>query len=786
MISRRWTLCITLLCFSSAWLSWRLLSAPLAYAQDAGSAGTIKAESRLVLVDSVVTDKKRNYIRDLTAKDFRVWEDNKEQAITSFSFESENGSAPSQRHYLVLFFDTSSMEFGDQAHARDAAAKFIDANAGPNRLIAIVEFGGVLKITQNFTADASRLKKVVGGLKSSDVNSNPESADNIAGIAGPPAGPEVASLANPPSSGFPSLSTAEADFGARSVLMALRDVAKSLQAVPGRKTLVMLTSGFPLTLELESELTATIDACNKYNVAVYPIDVRGLTVEMPTGPSGAELKWPSGAAPAHVRPATLTYLGDRMPPAHLLLVQHGGPGGGGGGGVGGGHPGGGGGGGGAGSGGGGHGGSPGGSGGGSRGPSGGGTRGTGGTPTGVRGAGTVMPVSNYYNSNFQPHDIVPSFPPSASDNQQVLYALASGTGGFVILNTNDLLGGMQRIAAELSEYYILGYVPADLPEGSCHTLRVKVDRGGTEVRSRSGYCNVKPVDLLAGKPEEKNLENAAQGTQPGTIPAAMAAPFFYTSPNTARVNMVMDIPTNSIKFDKVKGKMHATVNVLGLASKPDGSIAGRFSDAISLDFDDKKQVEEFARQPYPYQNQFDLACGQYTLKVVFSSGGEGVGKIELPLNIDPYDGKGMSLSAMALSKEIRRVSDLATGLDAALMEDRTLLITQGLEIVPTAVYHFKTTDPAAIYAEVYEPLLIGREHLQVGFELKVVDKTGVEKFDTGMQNAEPYMKTGSPVIALGLKLPVATLGPGSYRVALQAIDSAGNKTLARSAEFEVE
>ena len=770
MTSRRLTLWIVLLCLASGWMSWRLLSAPVARAQDAGT--TLKAEARLVLVDTVVTDKKGNYIRDLTAKDFRVWEDNKEQTVTSFSFESDNGSSPNQRHYLVLFFDNSSMEFGDQARARDAAAKFIDANAGPNRLMAIVEFGGVLRITQNFTADAVRLKKVVSGIKTSAVASNQASSDNtIPSIPNPQGGVEVASLGTPVL-GMPTLGNIEADFGARSVMIALRNLAKNLSAVPGRKTLVMLTSGFPLTLELESELSAVIDACNKYNVAVYPIDVRGLFVPpMPSGPSSrVEPGRPAPADSARLVTATFKYLGDEVPQPHLVFVQHGGGGGGGGGHAGGG---------GGGTGGGTHGGGTGGTGGGTHGS-------TGGTTGGARGGGLAAPVSNYYNSNFQPQSIVPSFPPSATDNQQVLYALASGTGGFVILNTNDLLGGMQKIAAELSEYYLLGYTPASTPEGSCHILRVKVNRGDTEVRSRSGYCNVKPVDLLAGKSVEKDLENQANGTQPGTVSAPLAAPFFYTSANTARVNLVMDIPSNSIKFEKVKGKMHATVNVLGIAAKPDGSVAARFSDAVNLDFEDKKGVEEFAKQPFPYENQFDLASGQYTLKIVFSSGGEGFGKIEVPLSIDPYDGKGLSLSSMALSRDVRKVSDLATGLDAALMEDRTLLISNGLEIVPAAVYHFKKTDVGAVYAEVYEPLLVGADHPQVGFELKVVDKAGAEKFDTGLQNAESFMKAGSPVIALALKLPVAKLDPGSYRVALQAVDSAGNKSKSRTADFEVE
>ncbi len=47
----------------------------------------------------------------------------------------------------------------------------------------------------------------------------------------------------------PSLSNAEADFGIHTVLLALRSLAKGLSTVPGRKTLVMLTSGFPLTVE---------------------------------------------------------------------------------------------------------------------------------------------------------------------------------------------------------------------------------------------------------------------------------------------------------------------------------------------------------------------------------------------------------------------------------------------------------------------------------------------------------------------------------------------------------
>src|ERR1700691_3946038 len=178
MRDSRLVLLIGLICLASCLLFPELGSDhPIAHAQQPAAAGTgdvptIRTETRLVLVDTVVTDKKGNYIRDLAQKDFKVWEDGKEQPITSFSFEESTGSPNAKPRYMVLFFDNSTMDFGDEAKARDAAAKFIDANAGPGRLIALADFGGTVKISQNFTSDAQRLKQVVMGLKTSAVSPN--------------------------------------------------------------------------------------------------------------------------------------------------------------------------------------------------------------------------------------------------------------------------------------------------------------------------------------------------------------------------------------------------------------------------------------------------------------------------------------------------------------------------------------------------------------------------------------------------------------------------------------
>jgi hypothetical protein len=398
-----------------------------------------------------------------------------------------------------------------------------------------------------------------------------------------------------------------------------------------------------------------------------------------------------------------------------------------------------------------------------------------------------MPTnSGLANPYTQSRQIIPPFPPSASTNQQVLYQLADGTGGFVILNTNDLLGGMEKIAKDQSQYYSLGYKPSDSPEGSCHTLKVKVERGGMVVRSRSGYCNVRPRDLLAGNSIEKELETRATTEMPGNVDVSVRTPFFYTSPNTARVILAMDIPSKAIRFEKENGKQHSAVNVLGIAYRPDNTIAARFSDTVNLDFEKKDEVKDFEKQPFHYENQFDLAAGQYSLRVVFSSRNESFGKSVVPLVIDAYDGKKLTLSALVLSNDVRSASD-STDLDAALLEDRKPLVVHGMQLVPSASDHFKKTDKAAVYLEVYAPALLSPDPPKFGLEMRITDrKSGMKKIDVGVTDTANEIRPGNPVVPFGLKLPVNSLEPGSYRVELRALDSKGSDTGFRSADFDVE
>src|SRR5580700_5309666 len=265
----------------------------------ANTGTVIKTETRLVVVDAVVTDKKDNYGKDLKQKDFKVFEDGKDQTIKTFSFEADPSSPlNNQKHYLVLFFDNSTMNISDQARARQAAEKFIDKNAGPNRLMAIVNFSGSLEMAQNFTDDADRLRQVVHGVKLPALSSNPGNGGaRLPGLAG---------------------------FGARNMILGLQSLAKGMADVPGRKILVLLTAGLPPTTEIRYDIEAAVSVCNKANVAIYPIDVRGLFTVSPSmmGPGTGRGRGPGGGGgggaalptPSRVRTALLALADGLRPP----------------------------------------------------------------------------------------------------------------------------------------------------------------------------------------------------------------------------------------------------------------------------------------------------------------------------------------------------------------------------------------------------------------------------------------------------------------------------------------
>jgi hypothetical protein len=276
----------------------------------------------------------------------------------------------------------------------------------------------------------------------------------------------------------------------------------------------------------------------------------------------------------------------------------------------------------------------------------------------------------------------------------------------------------------------------------------------------------------------------------------MQIPYFYTSPNIARVNVAMEIATSDVKFEKEPklGKLHGVINVLGIASNAEGAVAARFSDVVKFDFDNQAQVDAFKQAKYHYENQFDIASGKYTLKVVFNSGGEGFGKVETPLMIDTYDGKSFMLSAFALSEKYGPAAQMGSLLDAALIEDRTPLITHGLQVIPSGTNAVKKGGKPAVYLEVYEPLEAQEKppgEIAIALQVLILDPkaNNAVKADSGLFRIPMPDKTGSPVVSFATALPVDAVEPGSYSLQIKAfdfLDGKPQKAIQRSMPIVIE
>jgi VWFA-related protein len=76
-----------------------------------------------------------------------------------------------------------------------------------------------------------------------------------------------------------------------------------------------------------------------------------------------------------------------------------------------------------------------------------------------------------------------------ADAQQILFNLASETGGRAVLNGNDIRPDLAKIAGDLRSYYFLGYTPEHSGDGRVHSIEVKVRREGVKVRNRTTYTD---------------------------------------------------------------------------------------------------------------------------------------------------------------------------------------------------------------------------------------------------------------------------------------------------------
>ena len=250
-----------------------------------------------------VKDKDGHAVEGLTAKDFVVVEDGVPQAISFVEFQRlpdrraeapppstppRVASAPQvpsatqgqivtpppgdtryrDRRLLILYFDLTAMPPADQARAYAAAQTFIDTQMQASDLLAIMTFGGgAVRVKQDFTGDRAQLREVMQTLIFGDDKDGDGIPDNT----------DIGTAFGQDDAEFSILNTDRQ-------LSALQTAATMLRSLPEQKTLIYFASGLRLNgVDNQAQLRATTNAAIRANVALHPIDARGLVAQAPLG-----------------------------------------------------------------------------------------------------------------------------------------------------------------------------------------------------------------------------------------------------------------------------------------------------------------------------------------------------------------------------------------------------------------------------------------------------------------------------------------------------------------------
>jgi VWFA-related protein len=296
-------------------VAWLLVSAAFPSAQQPpqqppSDLPTFRSSARLVVQTVTVTGRDGRPIEGLTPEDFIVTEDGERQEVSFVEYQQlaewaaslpadavpaapagatrapaaaspfsqsqiavppggdVSGAAYRDRRLVVLYFDLSALPETDRYRAYRAAHEYVDTQMSSSELMAIMTFQqGAVRVKQDFTDDRARLRETI------DILINGEDIDGD----GIPDNPDVGTAFGQDGGEFNILNTDRQ-------LAALQTALNMLRGLPEQKSLVYFASGLRLNgVDNQAQLRATTNAAIRANVAIFPVDARGLVASAPLG-----------------------------------------------------------------------------------------------------------------------------------------------------------------------------------------------------------------------------------------------------------------------------------------------------------------------------------------------------------------------------------------------------------------------------------------------------------------------------------------------------------------------
>jgi VWFA-related protein len=277
--------------------------------------------------------------------------------------------------------------------------------------------------------------------------------------------------------------------------------------------------------------------------------------------------------------------------------------------------------------------------------------------------------------------------------QDSLRVLSDETGGFAIVNRNDVSGGFERIVSDNSSYYVLAYYPPDPRPGRNHRIQVKVNRPGVTVRARKGYLTPKKVEVsttAATGPTPPELREALDSPLPvsGLTMRVFAAPFKGTAPN-ASVLLGVELNGRDLQLTP-----NDKVSLSYLAIDSNGKVKGGTTDSMAMTNlrpETKARIEQTGIR---ILNRVDLAPGRYQIRFgAHDSVGGNVGSVLYDLEVPDFQKSVFSISGLVMT------SASSAALPTVRPDEQIRAV---LPAPPVAIRTFPANDEIKLFAEVYD------------------------------------------------------------------------------------
>jgi VWFA-related protein len=263
--------------FASLAVTTALVLQPIIAAQQPAASAdnvqpsTIRSTTRLVQVSVVALDNHGNPITGLTKGDFTLSDQGTPQTIAVFSAETPASSTPSHplptniftnRYELkgqdpgavtVILFDALNSSAEDQSYARKQILKFLQT-LKPQDHVAIYALTTKLLILHDFTQDSGALVDAVRKFSPQEIAAFDASTQGFIDLVGISGDPDWAASPNNFQANLNNANGAIADQNlvnrVISTASALEAIANHVAVIPGRKSLVWVSGGFPLQIGL--------------------------------------------------------------------------------------------------------------------------------------------------------------------------------------------------------------------------------------------------------------------------------------------------------------------------------------------------------------------------------------------------------------------------------------------------------------------------------------------------------------------------------------------------------